>query len=220
MSDSLQSYKKHLPFLANFLTESLYVPVESVQGAGADSHKQEPNTAAEAASEPENVTNEQPKAIASEAREAPAIYQPSETASEHRSSETQKADIPVYGDFKQGILVLVDYPTPTPLVPKDRLILQNILKALGLGFSDVAVVNIRNPPNLTYQQITSKYPPASLIGFGLPKDLLPTNPNHYQPDTLSNGEGILLADPLADIAVEKQLKKQLWHGLQKLFNLA
>lgn len=215
MNHGQKGYAQHLPFLAHFLTETLYLPPDKrFSDTTSQAFHGHSEGAPEAASSTEDQPGQQGNSQPVTAREPSAFYQ---QVAENETETTKAEKPPCYGDFQRSVLILVTYEANTTLIPKDRLVLNNILQAVGLTFSDVAVVNVSWQTGLTYLNIRHSYPPRQVIGFGLPEAWLPGQPSPYTLANLSGGESILIADALADIACDKKRKKSLWQGLQALF---
>jgi hypothetical protein len=218
MNNRLSPIRHQLTFLANFLTETLYLPSEpKVQQSGKELPSDENHRQTrEDLNEDSGSQEHHPSTI----QESEEDYQPSETSQSDKTvSSSSSASIDCYGSYKQGVLILVNQPSSSSLIPKERLVLENILQAVGLSFSDVAVINIRQEEGLTSQRILEEYKPKQIIGFGLPEAFLPDQPAPYQLATLTDGTMVLVGDQLSMIAADKNLKIQLWKSLKHLFSL-
>jgi hypothetical protein len=218
MTKISSSTRHHLSFLANFLTDTLYLPTESkTQQARsqyyAKAYKKEANepTTRDSGSHEDqvNTINESQEAYP----QTKNLNQDTKESSDHSGS------INYYGGYQQRILVLVNQPSSSPLIPKERLVLENILGAVNLSFSDVAVVNISQKADLTSHDILEEFNPTQLLGFGLPEDFLRDQPPPYQLATMADSCSIVTGDPLSMIAAQKSLKVKLWQSLKQLFSL-
>ncbi len=120
--------------------------------------------------------------------------------------------------LKHKVLVLVDEPTQPDLLPSEYILLSNILKAVGHSIDEADIVNLSYVPATDARSVFADKLTNHFITFGVPLiklqlDLL------LPPYTPKQVEGIwfLLADPLAVIEADRNLKKQLWLALQKIF---
>lgn len=217
MADQLNPYRQHLSFLANFITEYLYIPEYKAEtnpvDANGDQDAKDPDNA-----DPQNTDT---KAVEPKyALEVTPVYEANPHTMENQSKGDEQAVTPNhYGGFQDGIVLLVNYPASTELIRKDELVLQRILKAVGLSFEDVAVINLGRYPDLTFEELLKTYPARVVVGFDVATDYFPEQPERYKPLALNNGPQVLAADRVAEIATKKTLKKQLWESLKSLFNL-
>lgn len=120
--------------------------------------------------------------------------------------------------LKHKVLVLVDEPTQPDLLPSEYILLSNILKAVGHSIDEADIVNLSYVPATDARSVFADKLTNHFITFGVPLiklqlDLL------LPPYTPRQVEGIwfLLADPLVVIEADRNLKKQLWLALQKMF---
>jgi hypothetical protein len=120
--------------------------------------------------------------------------------------------------LQHKVLVLVDEPAHPELVASQALLLENILKAVGCPAGEADVVNYSYIPTADARVVLADKLTGHFITFGVPLiklqlDLL------LPPYTPKQVEGIwfLLADPLSVIEQDKNLKRNLWLALQKMF---
>ncbi len=125
--------------------------------------------------------------------------------------------IDFFGQYRQKILILVTYPNQKNLIPKDQMVLERILAALGISFDDVAIVNVEKA-QLTFNEIQEQMGWHKLIAFGVKHDFIPFEVPENELTSLENGEKIFLAPNIAEIAASKNLKRMLWQNLKTLFN--
>lgn len=233
VDDGLSPQRQHLRFLANFITEYLYIPDDNtpLQSAAMvpssnsqTNESQQPESAAPSYPDKQSeqgLPEEQEQApVAAEELATPYKKAGTETGEDDSAGSEDAGELSHYGGFQQGIVLLVNYSSKTNLIRKDELVLKQILRAVKLSLDDVAVINIGCYPKLSYQSIIQQYPAGSVIGFDIPSEFIPQSPEPYQPSTTEDGVQVLVADAVADIAAHKSLKKQLWTGLKTLFNPA
>ena len=136
-------------------------------------------------------------------------------------SETtvQTVDHPYHflGSYDKKICMIVNEPHATFIKDEDLQFLINILSACKLSLSDVALLNNHLHP-VDYIQIQQQFHPEIILLFGIPQDSigLPLHFPDFQLQRYDNQQ-LLSAPPLTMIAMNAELKKQLWTNLQKLF---
>ncbi len=218
MTNISSTNRHHLAFLANFLTETLYLPSETKTQQNRSENPSEVSH-----KETQDLTTENSGSQEDQLytlKESQKAYQHFENLSRDKTElSDHSGSINYYGGYQHGVLVLVNRPSSNSLIPKDRLVLENILKAVNLSFSDVAIVNISQKADLTSQRILEDFKPKQILGFGLPDDFLNDPPKPYTLANLADGCTIVISDPLSTIAAQKNLKVKLWQGLKHLFSL-
>ncbi len=153
--------------------------------------------------------------------EVPQQEQPPLTASSPAPQmEVKVPEVP--GHFPallHQVLVLIDNPRKEFLEGDQRILLDNILKAIGLGINQVDIVNVSFLDYRDATEVLAKRKINHLITFGVPLIklkidlLLPP----YQPEKIE-GIWLLLADNLATIEGDKEIKRRLWMALKTMFN--
>ncbi len=123
-----------------------------------------------------------------------------------------------FPDLQYRVLVLIDNPRKEYLEGEQRILLDNILKAIGLGIDQVDVINIsfldNSDANILFTERKINY----LITFGVPLIrlqidlLLPP----YMPEQVE-GIWLLLADTLTKVESDREVKKRLWQALKRMF---
>ncbi|TLU98733.1 hypothetical protein [Dyadobacter luticola] len=123
--------------------------------------------------------------------------------------------------LKHQILILIDEPKNKEMPDSEALLLDNILKAVGHSTSHADILNFSFLPGQNARSVLSEKKTNFFITFGVPLiklnlDLL------LAPYTPKSIEGIwfLLADPLAVIEADRDLKKKLWQALKKMFEMS
>ena len=124
------------------------------------------------------------------------------------------------GNNKKRVLILVQ-SDETLYLPDDQLsFLQGILTACHLTMEDVAILNVKKNPSVTYKSATSELQSEKLILFGIqPHQIeLPVNFPTYQIQQYNN-QVYLAAPQLSDFHDNKAEKTKLWKCLQQIFNI-
>jgi len=123
------------------------------------------------------------------------------------------------GNRERNIVVIVSDPDAKFINERDWKFFTDLLNACELTVADIALVNCFHTP-ARYGEIEKAFRPSSLLVFGVSARQLdmPVNLPDFQVQPF--GEGHLLMCPsLAAIQPDKELKKQLWGALKKIFNL-
>lgn len=139
------------------------------------------------------------------------------------SPVTVKEHAPVTEVFpllKHKILILTDESKKQDLITSEAIFLDNILKAVGSSIENSDILNFSFLPSQDAGKVLSEKKTSYFITFGVPLiklklDLLLVP---YTPKSI-DGIWFLLADPLAVIEADRNLKKKLWQALQKMFEM-
>ena len=126
----------------------------------------------------------------------------------------------VFPSLKHKILILTDEPKKQDLITSEAIFLDNILKAVGSSVENSDILNFSFLPSQDARKVLSEKKTNYFITFGVPLiklklDLLLAP---YTPKSI-DGIWFLLADPLAVIEADRNLKKKLWQALQKMFEM-
>lgn len=143
-----------------------------------------------------------------------------ETSKEISSSPTTKEHLKYLGNNNKNILVLVQNESVAFLEDAELSFLSNILSACKLSLADVAVVNLHNTKESSYQHLTEELKSKSILLFGVEAEAidLPFKFPHFQLQQFGN-HAYLAAPALRDIEEDKTLKTKLWNCLKNLFGL-
>ncbi|CAG4989608.1 hypothetical protein DYBT9275_00326 [Dyadobacter sp. CECT 9275] len=135
-----------------------------------------------------------------------------------KPAEEVKEKNPAFPELKHSILILTDEPKQERLIETESLLLENILKAVGHSSAQSDMLNYSFLKSKDARIVLAEKKTNYFITFGVPLiklnlDLLlpPYNPKYIE------GIWFLLADPLAVIEADRDLKKKLWQALQKMF---
>lgn len=98
--------------------------------------------------------------------------------------------------------------------------LNDLLNACGLTMADIAFLNFSEKNAFTYRDLTEQLNPKKVLIFGVtPKELdLPFTIPFFQVQNFYD-QVYLISPALEEIQLNKELKKELWNGCQKIFNI-
>ena len=123
--------------------------------------------------------------------------------------------------LKHRILILTEEQKQQEMMAPEAIFLDNILKAVKFSINEADIFNISFLPPTDARSVISGRKTNYFITFGVPLvklnvDLL------LMPYTPKQVDGVwfLLADPLAAIEADRDLKRKLWQALQKMFEKA
>lgn len=119
------------------------------------------------------------------------------------------------GDFKKQILFIVENPGKEVLPADHYQLLKNIMDAVKLGISDVAIVNVYNLNVHNLERVLKGYDYKILISFGV-DSVVDKNAVPYK-ITRQEKNITLLVDELGSLSADVGRKKRLWENLQQLF---
>jgi len=98
--------------------------------------------------------------------------------------------------------------------------LNDLLNACNFTMADIAFLNFRESDTFRYSDLTDQFHPKKVLIFGVSaKELdLPFEIPFFQVQNF-NDQVYMFSPPLGEIQINKELKKQLWNCLQKIFNI-
>lgn len=98
--------------------------------------------------------------------------------------------------------------------------LNDLLNACSLTMADIAFLNFREATAFTYLDVNDQLHPEKILIFGVSaKELdLPFEIPFFQVQNFHD-HLYMFSPPLAEIQLEKELKKRLWACFQKIFNI-
>lgn len=126
--------------------------------------------------------------------------------------------VPTFASLQvaQELLILTSQPSA-----EDRALLENILKAVGLSLSDVALLDIAELKGADFRDVLLAQSVRYFITFGVPLKRLNLDillvPYQIRP---VEGVQFLYADSFSILHTDKAKKRALWISLQTLFGLA
>ncbi|MGH2565534.1 MAG: hypothetical protein ACRDE8_02555 [Ginsengibacter sp.] len=124
------------------------------------------------------------------------------------------------GGNSQNILLVTKDIQNKFLADDQMKFLNDLLNACNLTMADIAVVNIYEKNGLTYQDLKKELIPKKILLFGVAaKELdLPFEIPFFQVQNFHE-QLYIICPSLEEIQLNKDLKKQLWNSLQKIFNI-
>ena len=119
-----------------------------------------------------------------------------------------------------NVLVIVNDNEATGIPEEELTLLTNMLSACKLALDDIQIINLDQPPRLTYKELVPKLNKGAILLFGTPPSSLelPVDFPFFQVQTF-NGCTFLYSPSLREIKNDKSLKTKLWTCLRKIFNL-
>lgn len=141
-------------------------------------------------------------------------------------TEAQPKSTPIgfLGDNKKNIAILLQ-DDDAVFINDERLnFLSNILQACHLTLADVAIINIKNQPDIHYQNIVEQLQPKFILLFDININAIgfSNNLQLYQLQKI-NDYTIMSAAPLDKMLSKTQEakieKSKLWMSLKIMFNI-
>lgn len=148
--------------------------------------------------------------------ERPVVLDPAPTKtmpSTHRPG-VERPDAPAQPLLNHKVLILVD----EELLPSDVLFLEKVLNAINLNVNGVDLLNVHGLDGVDFAPILADKVIHHFLTFGVPFQRLNLDilMDRYQPVRF-HGITFMIADPLAAIEGDKNLKKRLWEALKRIF---
>lgn len=146
------------------------------------------------------------------------LVEPKNFISQKKAKES--IQISSLGENQKSILFLVN-DLEHKYLPDDQMeLLTNLISACKLSMADIALVNF-TPNRFNYQQFTNYFQSKKILLFGVSTlDVeLPFSIPFFQIQNF-NSQEYLSAPSLKEFLENKNLKKDLWKSLQKLFQLS
>jgi hypothetical protein len=122
------------------------------------------------------------------------------------------------GSYKKKILVLVAYPDEEWIIPKDKLFLGNVIKAIHADIDEIALINVSKAVSISTAELIESYSPNAIIGFDVQKEVDPSL-KQDEVHQLSGAKVLYCSSGLGQLVMDKTLKARLWGNLQQMFNL-
>ena len=132
---------------------------------------------------------------------------------------TKEIRINSLGGNQKNILFIIKESQNKFLPDNEMDLLSNLIMACKLSMADIALVNYFNT-SFNYHQLTENFQSKKILMFGIhTSDLeLPFSIPFFQIQQFQQ-QSYLTSPPLTNFLNNKDLKKQLWVCLQKLFLL-
>jgi len=122
-----------------------------------------------------------------------------------------------YGGNKKNILFLLDHHDEKLMPEDERNILQKILKALGLDFEDVAIINIARQKEKSFSSFKEFLSINKAVLLGIePNELgMKSSCELYKVNNYNNTQ-LLSAEKLVSIVSDEGKKRLFWDSLKIL----
>jgi len=131
----------------------------------------------------------------------------------------QKTTIDFLGGNQKHVLFVTSH-TGHKFIPDDQLhFLNNLLAACGLTMADIALINVASQSS-SYLEVKKQLHPkvVLLMGVTAPEMALPFAIPLFQVQRFQD-QRYLICPSMQDLQHDKELKKQLWACLKKVFDL-
>lgn len=130
----------------------------------------------------------------------------------------EKLKITALGENKCNILFLVNNEDQKFLSDSEMKLLSNLLSACKLSIADISLVNLQENPGIIYTDLVDQFHPKKILIFGISTSelQLPFTIPFFQIQQFHE-QLYLTNPPLNQFVNNKELKKQLWNCLKKLF---
>ncbi len=131
-----------------------------------------------------------------------------------------KAIIDFLGGNKQHILFVAKDSQNKFLADNQMKFLNDLLNACDLTMADIAFMNIYKKSNVSYRDLAKQINPKKILLLGVSsRELdLPFEIPFFQIQNFQE-QVYIICPPLDEMQLNKELKKQLWNCLQKVFNI-
>lgn len=137
-----------------------------------------------------------------------------------RISDTDNSRIKIssLGGNQKKILFIVNNSANKFLADEEMILLTNLTTACKLSMEEIALVNYFNCDNKNYKDLIDYFQAEKILMFGIPlQDMdLPFIIPDFQIQSFG-GKLFMAAPALNDLVNNKDLKKDLWKCLQKIF---
>lgn len=132
-------------------------------------------------------------------------------------AEKKEITISSLGENQQQILFIVNDPEQRFLPDDEMTLLSNLITACKLSMADIALVNFYHN-HFDYHDFASQFHPRKILVFGVTTEelSLPFTIPFFQIQQFQE-QLYLTAPSLKNFLNSKDLKKELWTSLQKLF---
>ena len=134
------------------------------------------------------------------------------------TTDKNKIKIDSLGANQKKILFLVNHSATKFLTDEEMVLLTNLITACKLSMADIALVNYYNCDNKNYKYLIDHFQAEKILLFGIP--LAEMDMPFIIPDfqIQSYSGKLFMAAPALNVFINnKDLKKDLWKCLQKIF---
>lgn len=126
------------------------------------------------------------------------------------------------GNNKKNILILVKYDNDNCIhLPDDHLnFLINMLSACKISLDDVAIMNLHNHPQASYNEIINQFKSKIVFLFGVEPIVIgmPISFPHFQVQSFSKCT-FLFTPEMEDLKKDNVFKSKLWVCLRRIFSI-
>ncbi len=124
------------------------------------------------------------------------------------------------GGNEKKIIFLANDSQSKFLADVQMKFLYDLLTACRLTMADIAFVNFFQNKTITYRELILQFDPKKILLFGVSANELdlPFAIPFFQIQNFQE-QIYLISPPLGELQTNKELKKQLWECLQKIFNI-
>ncbi|MEO5945721.1 MAG: hypothetical protein ABIP79_02815 [Chitinophagaceae bacterium] len=149
-----------------------------------------------------------------------AVSSPIKTETTLITEDSSTQELKSLGSNKKKILILVKSEEAVHLPENQLTFLTGILGACNLSLADVAIVNTKNHPDVSYKELTTFFCSKIVLLFDIEPAAfgLPMSFPFYQIQAFA-GNSFLYSPSLKDLEYDKIEKSKLWVCLKRLFNL-
>lgn len=141
---------------------------------------------------------------------------------DNKRSETlnRKAIADFLGGNKQHILFVAKDSENKFLADSQMKFLNDLLNACNLTMADIAFMNIYKKSDVSYRDLAKQISPKKVLLFGVDAQELdlPFEIPFFQIQNFQE-QVYIVCPSLEELQLNKELKKQLWNCLQKVFNI-
>ncbi len=136
------------------------------------------------------------------------------------SPKTKSKKINFLGGHEKKIVFIANDDQNKFLGDNQMKFLNDLLNACNLTMADIAFLNFREATAFTYLDVNDQLYPEKILIFGVSaKELdLPFEIPFFQVQNFHD-HLYMFSPPLAEIQLDKELKKRLWACFQKIFNI-
>lgn len=140
--------------------------------------------------------------------------------STHTGASSTESQIAFLGGNEKHVIFLVKNEECKFLNDSELNFLSSLLSACNITMADIAVINFSNCRELDHNTLSSKFKGSKVLCFGVSAEEidLPFNIPYFQVQPFKESQYIFSPE-LKVIREDTEAKKQLWGGLQRLFNL-
>ncbi|MEO8960869.1 MAG: hypothetical protein ABI325_03245 [Ginsengibacter sp.] len=139
-------------------------------------------------------------------------------ATQISNTDNSQIKISSLGGNQKKLLFLVDNSTTKFLDNDEMILLTNLITACKLSMEDISLVNYANCDNINYKDLIDYFQAEKILMFGIPfpEMDLPFIIPDFQIQSYG-GKLFMAAPALNGFINNKELKKDLWKSLQKIF---